>query len=146
MKQMLVATVAVVMLVGMLFSTGCATPQYQQNQNAWNKGLIGTGLGAGTALIIANNSHGAFNRGEAAAAGGAIGGLVGYLLGSQQDQVNAQMGAVNEMASTIVVNVVNSNGSTTPVVIRRVGNQYMGPRGEYYNSVPTADQLKSYGF
>ena len=46
-------------------------------------------------------------------------------------------------ANTLVVNVRNSNGSYTPVTLRRVGNVYVGPRGEQYLSVPTEDQLKA---
>lgn len=46
-------------------------------------------------------------------------------------------------AETVVVNVRNSNGSYTPVTLRRVGNVYVGPRGEQYFAVPTEDQLKA---
>jgi len=61
--------------------------------------------------------------------------------------VNAQIGAANELASTVVINVTNSNGSYTPVTLRRAGNQYVGPRGEYYSALPTEQQLKvAYGF
>jgi hypothetical protein len=144
MKSMLV--VMVVMFVGLLFSTGCATPQYQQNQNAFNQGAIGALIGGVAGAVIGNNSHGAFGNGEGAVAGAALGGLLGGAMGHQKDQFGRQIGAVNETASTTIINVNNSNGSVTPVVIRKVGNQYMGPRGEYYNSIPTEQQLKSYGF
>ena len=43
---------------------------------------------------------------------------------------------------TIVVNLLNDNGSYTPVTLRRSGGSYIGPRGEYYLTLPTADQLK----
>ncbi len=44
---------------------------------------------------------------------------------------------------TVVVNVMNDNGSYTPVTLRRQGNVYIGPRGEQYLSLPTAEQLKA---
>ena len=46
-------------------------------------------------------------------------------------------------ANTLVVNIRNSNGSYTPVTLRRVGNVYVGPRGEQYLSVPTEEQLRA---
>ena len=39
--------------------------------------------------------------------------------------------------------VRNSNGSETPVELRRLGNgSYLGPKGEYYSSRPSNDQLR----
>ena len=50
-------------------------------------------------------------------------------------------------AVTSTVNIPNSNGSTTPVLIRRQGNVWVGPKGEQYTSYPTVEQLKPvYGF
>lgn len=54
---------------------------------------------------------------------------------------------VSEEAITSYVNVQNSNGSITPVRIRRLGNVWVGPRGEQYFAYPTVEQLKPvYGF
>ena len=44
---------------------------------------------------------------------------------------------------TVVINVPNDNGSYTPVTLRRMGGSYVGPRGEYYITLPTVDQLKA---
>lgn len=47
----------------------------------------------------------------------------------------------------VTLNVQNSNGSFTPVMIRQVGSQWVGPRGEYYDAVPSIGQLRPvYGF
>ena len=46
-------------------------------------------------------------------------------------------------SNTLVVNIMNANGSYTPVTLRQQGNVYVGPRGEQYLSVPTEDQLKA---
>ena len=43
---------------------------------------------------------------------------------------------------TVVINVPNSNGSYSPVTLRRVGGVYIGPRGEQYLNLPTVEQLQ----
>ncbi|MDO8303852.1 MAG: hypothetical protein Q7T18_11480 [Sedimentisphaerales bacterium] len=54
---------------------------------------------------------------------------------------------IRDDAITSYVNVPNSNGSITPVRIRRLGNVWVGPKGEQYLSYPTVEQLKPvYGF
>jgi uncharacterized protein YcfJ len=154
MKKLFGCVMVLVAVVPMLMVSGCASPTYQQNESAFNQAAIGAALGAIAGGVIGNNSHGAFGNREGVAAGAAIGGLLGGTMGHQKDQTRTQMNemnnrvsAANEAANTVVVNVNNSNGSVTPVTIRRVGNQYVGPRGEYYNSLPTEAQLKvAYGF
>ncbi len=44
--------------------------------------------------------------------------------------------------NTVLVNVSNSNGSYTPVTLRREGGSYIGPRGERYLRMPTEEQLQ----
>jgi hypothetical protein len=41
------------------------------------------------------------------------------------------------------VNIPNSNGSYTTVVIKKSGNGYVGPQGEFYAQFPTIAQLKA---
>jgi hypothetical protein len=49
--------------------------------------------------------------------------------------------------SQITVWITNSNGSKTSVQITRRGGWYIGPRGEYYDEMPTNEQLRAvYGF
>ena len=153
MKKPMILKTAGVAMAG-LFMMGCASPQYQENQSTFNQAAIGAALGAIAGGVIGNNSHGAFGNREGMVAGAALGGLMGGALGHQTDRSNAQMnnmnaqiGAANEAANTTIINVKNSNGSYTPVTLRRVGNQYAGPRGEYYPGLPTEEQLKvAYGF
>ncbi|MEI8139587.1 MAG: glycine zipper domain-containing protein [bacterium] len=153
MKKAIVLKTAGVAMAGLVMM-GCSTPQYQENQSTFNQAAIGAALGALAGGIIGNNSHGAFGNREGMVAGAALGGLLGGTMGHQTDKSNAQMnnmnsqiGAANEAANTTVINVKNSNGSYTPVNLRRVGNQYVGPRGEYYPALPTEEQLKiAYGF
>jgi len=48
---------------------------------------------------------------------------------------------------TITVSIQNSNGSFTPVTLRQAGTQWLGPKGEYYDAVPSVGQLRPvYGF
>jgi hypothetical protein len=48
---------------------------------------------------------------------------------------------------TITVWITNSNGSMTSIQLTREGSWYRGPRGEYYTSIPTNEQLRiAYGF
>jgi hypothetical protein len=47
----------------------------------------------------------------------------------------------------ITVWVTNTNGSRTAVKLTRSGPWYVGPRGEYYKTIPTNEQLRViYGF
>jgi hypothetical protein len=100
---------------------------------------------------IAGNNIKGVSRTEGAVAGALVGGLVGGSSGRQQGQIAGQQQQINAMQqqmNTRTVNITNSNGSVTPVVLQQVGNnQWRGPRGEIYNSVPSESQLKKvYGF
>lgn len=47
----------------------------------------------------------------------------------------------------VTINIQNSNGSFTPVTLHSVGSQWVGPKGEYYDAMPTVGQLRQvYGF
>ncbi len=47
----------------------------------------------------------------------------------------------------VTINIQNSNGSMTPVTLHAIGSQWVGPRGEYYDAMPTVGQLRPvYGF
>jgi hypothetical protein len=76
--------------------------------------------------------------------GGAVGAGGGYMVGNEADkkQMNQQIQSAQQQANTTVVNITNSNGSITPVTLRRSGNVWVGPRGEQYMSMPTPEQLK----
>ena len=43
---------------------------------------------------------------------------------------------------SFVVNVANDRGGYTAVTIRRSGNGFIGPQGEYYTQFPNVSQLK----
>ena len=148
----MIARMCTVGLVGVaMLVSGCET--VGQNPNTAADAGIGGVLGAGAGMMAGNNIKG-LNRGEGAIAGAVLGSVIGGVVGHQSDktdrnnaQMNAQLLSVQEQAMTTIINVNNSNGSTTPVTIRKAGNQYVGPRGEYYNALPTVEQLRPvYGF
>lgn len=46
-------------------------------------------------------------------------------------------------AETITINIPNSNGSYAEVLLRKSGEGYIGPQGEYYPKNPTVEQLNA---
>jgi surface antigen len=134
-------TLPVVMIVWLAFGgSACQTTGEGTGIGA----LVGAGLGA----VVGNNSS--LGTAGGAAAGALVGGLLGRSQGRANETKQAQEAEItnlqNQLNSTSV-NVQNSNGSVTPVVLHRVGNQWKGPRGEIYDSIPTPAQLKPvYGF
>jgi hypothetical protein len=71
------------------------------------------------------------------------------MIGNEQDKkkTKAEMEQLRQEMNTVTVNVTNSNGSITPVQLRKQGVGYVGPRGEFYDKLPTPEQLKPiYGF
>jgi hypothetical protein len=48
-----------------------------------------------------------------------------------------------EVNAVFTVNVPNSQGSYIPVIIKKSGNGYIGPEGEFYPQFPTVSQLKT---
>jgi hypothetical protein len=137
-RVLLKVFVIVAMSLPVAFFAGCES-------NAGTGALIGTGAGAGLGAIIGHQSG---NTGLGALIGGEAGAGGGYLIGNEMDkskakkETNAQIASVREEANTVVVNVTNSNGSITPVILRRSGNVYIGPKGEQYTTLPTAEVLK----
>jgi uncharacterized protein YcfJ len=137
---------AACLLVGaLLWQTGCASAPETQRDT-----IIGSGIGAGLGAILGNNlGNSKSDRELGIAAGALLGGLLGHTVGTQgelQNKVNnLQQNQQNQNLVTIWIQ--NSNGSKTPVILRKAdGGQFVGPRGEYYPSLPTQDQLRpAYG-
>jgi len=101
---------------------------------------------------------------ESALWGAAIGGIIGYQ--SDETGEGAALGAAifgvgallhqtdkmpeerredkheEEEEQEVVIQIHNENGSLTPVVLKKEGSTYVGPNGEHYKRLPTAEQLK----
>jgi hypothetical protein len=91
--------------------------------------------------------------------GGAVGAVAGAAVGSQIQKpepppqqvivaqpapvVVSQVPTTTYAGDTVTVNVPNSNGGYTAIVLKRSGNGYVGPQGEYYDQIPTTAQLQA---
>jgi len=61
--------------------------------------------------------------------------------------IQQQIQVVSPQPVTTTINIQNSNGSFTPVTLRAVGGNWVGPKGEYYDTMPSVGQLRPvYGF
>jgi hypothetical protein len=104
--------------------------------------LIGTAAGAGIGQLAGGHT-------ESTLIGAAVGGGIGYILGNEQDKqkTEAEMAGLRHEMNSVTVHVTNSNGSIIAVKLQKSGPGYIGPRGEYYPTLPTEEQLRPvYGF
>ena len=121
--------------LGLTLVAGCES-------DAQTGALLGTAAGAGVGALAGGSTEGTL-------IGAAVGGGVGYILGNEQDKkkTRTEMDSLRHEMSTVMVKVTNSNGSVIQVPLRKQGVGYVGPRGEYYDKLPTEDQLRPvYGF
>jgi len=132
-----ILTVVVVSL-SLALVTGCES-------DAQTGALIGTAAGAGIGQAIGGDTGSTL-------IGAAVGGGAGYMIGSEQDkkkaraETRAEIESLRQEMNIVTINVTNSNGSITPVRLRRQGAVYIGPRGETYTTLPTEEQLKQAGY
>jgi hypothetical protein len=68
--------------------------------------------------------------------------VIGLSIAGCENKTKKSIAALQQDAVTSYVNIPNPNGSVTPVMIKRQGNVWVGPKGEQYTSYPTVDQLK----
>jgi hypothetical protein len=125
--------------------------------NAGEGAATGGALGALAGGIIGHQSH---DTGAGMLIGGAVGAVAGAAVGSQIQKpvvegpapvvvaqpapvVVAQGPATIYSGDTVTMNVPNSNGGYTAVVLKRSGTGYVGPQGEYYDQIPTTAQLQA---
>ena len=134
-KDLVLILMAVAVGLGLAFVAGCES-------DAQTGALIGTAVGAGAGQAIGGDT-------ESTLIGAAVGGGAGYIIGSEQDKkkTKAEIDALRRDMNIVTVNITNSNGSVSQVLLRKQGVGYVGPRGEYYNHLPTEEELKPiYGF
>lgn len=126
-----------------LLAAGCQTPGRYEQAGTASGALLGGVVGG----VIGNNVGDGNNQVLGAAIGAAIGALAGQQYGQRQDNIDARMAYLENQSLSVSINVNNSNGSFTPVQLRRVGSTWIGPRGEVYQNFPSEQQLKPiYGF
>ena len=134
-KGFMTILMVVVVSLGLAFVCGCES-------DAQTGALIGAGAGAGIGQAIGRNT-------QSTLIGAAVGGGAGYMIGNEQDKKKtaAERDSIRQEMNTVTVWITNSNGSKIPVKLTKQGAGYVGPRGEYYETLPTQEQLKPvYGF
>ncbi len=135
MKRRVFIGIAVVLIAAVLFLGGC------ESSGAKGAGL-GALAGAGVGALAGDST-------EDTLIGAAVGGGLGYMVGTEADKKKAakEREALRQEMNTVMVNVVNSNGSVIQVPLKRDGIGYRGPRGEFYDHLPTGEELAPvYGF
>jgi len=139
---------ALTMIVFVAAISGC-NPYNNEGEGAATGGALGALAGG----IIGHQSH---DTGAGMLIGGALGAVTGAAVGSQiqkpvveepapvvMTEPSAPVTTTTYSGDTVTVNVPNSNGSYTAVVLKRSGNGYVGPQGEYYDQVPSTEQLQA---
>ena len=134
-KSLMTIVIVVAVSSGFVLVGGCES-------DAQTGAAIGTLAGAGIGQLAGGST-------EATLIGAAVGGGAGYMIGNEQDKKKAaaDRDKLREEMNTVMVKVTNSNGSIIQVPLKKQGVGYVGPRGEYYDNLPTEDQLRPvYGF
>ena len=134
-KKLMTILAAAVLSLCMIFFAGCES-------SAQFGSAIGALAGAGIGQLAGGDT-------EATLIGAAVGGAAGYMIGNEDDKVyaRAERADMRREMETVPVNITNSNGSISQVRLKRHGVGYVGTRGEYYNHLPTEDELRPiYGF
>ena len=136
-KSTTILTIIIVSF-SLIFLSGCQT-------KAQTGAAVGGAAGAGLGAIIGHQSG---HTGTGALIGGAIGAGGGYLAGRHMDkkEANQQAAATPQAPDTVVINVPNKDGTTTPITLKRSANGWVGPNGEIYSNLPTSEELRpTYG-
>jgi hypothetical protein len=126
---------AVAVGLGSLIVAGCES-------DAQTGALIGGAAGAGIGQLAGRDT-------KSTLIGAGVGAGAGYIVGNESDKnkTKAEIEGLRQQTNEVTVNMTNSNGSVSTVKLRRQGVGYVGPRGEYYSTLPTEAQLKPiYGF
>jgi hypothetical protein len=135
LKQIIKFTLALAFGCELVFVVGCES-------DARTGAALGTLTGAGIGQLVGRDT-------KSTLIGAAIGAGTGYMIGNESDRSKMQtrMYAMQDDINSQLVNITNSNGSIVMVRLRRQGVGWLGPRGEYYPTLPTSEQLRPvYGF
>lgn len=122
---------------------GCGSETHNQKGSDLKLSQI-YGAALGGAIIGGIIGHQSDETGEGIAIGAAVLG-VGELL-RQTDKLAEKREREYQRKKTdaeqVVVEIHNSNGSITPVKLKKEGSIYIGPKGEHYDKLPTEEQLR----
>ena len=136
-------SVVILLVVSLVLGLcGCCSECQSDGDNGLKLSPI-YGAALGGALIGGIIGYQSDETGEGVAIGAAILG-VGELL-RQTDELarkERKHEDKDECEKQVVIEIHNSNGSVTPVELKKEGSIYIGPKGERYEQLPTEEQLK----
>lgn len=72
----------------------------------------------------------------------AAGTVYGVMNERDKKQTQAELDNIRQEMNIVTVNFTNSNGSVSQVRLQKQGVGYIGPKGEYYDHLPTPEELK----
>ncbi len=110
---------------------------------------VGAAGGAAAGQAIGGNTEGTL-------IGAGVGALGGYFIGRHMDEKDEdeeqELQKVDtadeveeqglDVGDTVSVNIANSDGSVRTVRLTKTEEGYVGPQGEYYETMPTIDHLE----
>ena len=140
-KKLVTSLIVVALGFGFVVTGGCESSSEAQ-KGAGLGALAGAGIGA----IIGHQSG---NTAEGALIGTAVGGGAGYIAGNESDkkQTQAEIESLKAEQDVVTVWITSSTGAKIPIRVKRSGPNYIGPKGEYYDHLPTDEELRPvYGF
>jgi len=140
-KKLVTSLIVIALGFGIVVTGGCECGSEAQ-KGAGLGALAGAGIGA----IVGHQSG---NTAEGALVGAAVGGAGGYMVGNEGDkkQTQAEIDTLRAEQNVVTVWITNSNGSKIPIRLKRSGPNYIGPKGDYYDHLPTEEELRPvYGF
>ncbi|MHC4394121.1 MAG: YMGG-like glycine zipper-containing protein [Planctomycetota bacterium] len=140
-KKLITILMVVAVGFGLMFAAGCEG-QTDAQSGAGTGALVGAGIGA-----IVGHQQG--RAAEGALIGAAVGGGAGYAAGNESDKkrTQAEIDSLRAEQNIVTIWITNSNGAKIPIRLKKSGPNYIGPRGEYYDHLPTEAELKPvYGF
>jgi hypothetical protein len=66
----------------------------------------------------------------------------GVSAAASQAEAVTQVPVNGTSGDSVTINVPNDKGGFSPVVLKKSGDGYVGPQGEFYPQIPSMDQLK----
>lgn len=139
MKRLFSGLLVFVFVISVIFVSGCQITGDESTDGA----LTGALLGVAAGQIFGGDTQDTL-------LGAGIGGGAGYLYGKGNENKKENQRDIAQLRAeqnTVTVWITNSNGSKKDVNLRRQGPNYVGPRGELYDHLPTEDELRPiYGF
>ncbi len=119
----------------LLATAGCRTA-------AQTGAVVGALAGAGIGQALGSST-------EATAVGAVLGAAAGYMIGHGEDEQDLlpEPSRIREEMDYVTVTIEKADGSIRRIRLRQEGIGYIGAQGEYYDHLPTEDELQHvYGF